>query len=131
MMVGAELPTRTVAVSLRQLVRYAGASGDFYQMHYDLDFARALGHRELAVHGLLKAALLGRLVRDWLRPGDRLLSLETSYRGLDFRDEPMTLYGDVAGVADGVATLDLRIESANGDVSTFGTARVELAGAAR
>lgn len=130
-MVGGELPARTVAVSLRQLVRYAGASGDFYQMHYDLDFARALGHRDLAVHGLLKAALLGRLVRDWLRPGDRLLSLETSYRGLDFRDEPMTLHGHVAGVADGVATLDLRIESANGDVSTFGTARVELAGAAR
>lgn len=124
--VGTELPAVEVTPTLRQLVRYAGASGDFYEMHYDVDFATRLGHRGLAVHGLLKAALLGRMVRDWLRPGARLVSFEVSYRGLDFRDEPMTLGGRVVGVDGDRADLELWIHSADGTRSTFGSAQVEL-----
>ncbi|MGH3373071.1 MAG: MaoC/PaaZ C-terminal domain-containing protein [Nocardioidaceae bacterium] len=125
---GTELPAVEVTPMLSQLVRYAGASGDFYAMHYDLDFAKQLGYRELPVHGLLKAALLGRMLRRWLRPGDRLLTFEVSYRGLDFRDEPMTLGGRVAEVVDGRARLDLWITSADGGRSTVGGAEVELTG---
>ncbi len=36
---------RTETASLRTLVQYAGASGDFYEMHYDIPFARERGHR--------------------------------------------------------------------------------------
>jgi len=128
MRAGTELPAVEVTPTLRQLVRYAGASGDFYAMHYDVDFAKQLGYRELPVHGLLKAAMLGRLLRSWLRPGDRLLTFEVSYRGLDFRDEPMTLGGRVAEVVDGRARLDLWITSADGGRSTVGGAEVELTG---
>jgi acyl dehydratase len=123
---GLELPTREITVTLRQLVRYAGASGDLYQMHYDLDFAHDLGHRELSVHGLLKAALLGRLLRDWLQPEERLRTFAVSYRGLDFRDEPMRLGGRVASVLGTTAHLDLWIDSADGTRSTYGTAEVEV-----
>lgn len=124
--VGTELPAVEVTPTLRQLVRYAGASGDFYEMHYDVDFATHLGHRGLAVHGLLKAALLGRLVRDWLGDDGRLLSFEVSYRGLDFRDEPMSLGGRVTGVDGERADLELWIHSADGTRSAFGSAQVEL-----
>ena len=37
--------TRVETASLRTLVQYAGASGDFYEMHYDLPFAHERGHR--------------------------------------------------------------------------------------
>lgn len=123
---GAELPGIEVTPTLRQLVRYAGASGDFYAMHYDVEFAKSLGYRDLPVHGLLKAALLGRLVRRWLRPGDRLRTFEVTYRGLDFRDEPMALGGHVVDVVDGRARLELWITSVDGRRSTFGGAEVEL-----
>ncbi len=123
---GTELPAVEVTPTLRQLVRYAGASGDLYAMHYDLEFAKELGYRDLPVHGLLKAALLGRMLRRWLRPGDRLLTFEVTYRGLDFRDEPLMLGGRVADVVGGRARLDLWITSADGRRSTFGGAEVEL-----
>jgi acyl dehydratase len=123
---GAELPGVEVTPDVRQLVRYAGASGDFYAMHYDVTFAKDLGYRELPVHGLLKAALLGRLVRRWMRPRDRLRTFEVTYRGLDFRDEPMILGGRIIEVAGGLARLDLWITSADGHRSTFGTAEVEV-----
>jgi acyl dehydratase len=124
---GTELPGVEVTPDLRQLVRYAGASGDFYAMHYDMEFAKALGYRDLPVHGLLKAALLGRMVRRWLRPGDRLRTFEVTYRGLDFRDELMVLGGRIIDVTDGLARLELWITSADGRRSTVGGAEVELA----
>ena len=54
----AERFERTHTATLRTLVQYAGASGDFYEMHYDVPFAQARGHAELSVHGLLKTAWL-------------------------------------------------------------------------
>lgn len=125
--VGNELPAREVAVPLRQLVRYAGASGDFYPLHYDLAFARSLGYGERPVQGLLKMALLDRLVRDWLPSGARLRALEVSYRGLDLRDEPMTLGGSVTSVEGSSVTLELWAESAAGARTTTGSAEVDLA----
>lgn len=125
---GTSLPEVEVTATLRQLVRYAGASGDFYEMHYDPEFAAALGHPGLAVHGLLKAALLGRLVRDWLGPADRLVSFGVSYRGLDFRDRSMHLGGRVLDVDAGRARLELWIDRGDGARTTFGEAEVELGG---
>ena len=38
---GTELPTLRKDPTTHQLVKYAGASGDYYQIHYDLNFAKA------------------------------------------------------------------------------------------
>ena len=108
-----------VTPDLRQLVEYAGASGDFYDMHYDLDFARTLGHPDLAVHGLLKAAFLGRLVTDWLGDRGQLVWFEVSYRGMDFRDQLFTCHLE----ADGTE-VELYGESADGRRTTLGRAEV-------
>jgi len=112
--------------TLRTLVQYAGASGDFYEMHYDLPFAHERGHPELSVHGLLKAAWLGRLVDEWFRGRGRLVSFEVSYRGMDFRDQPVTCLGEVARRDGRTVELALRTTTAAGDITTTGTAVVEL-----
>lgn len=116
--------TRTA--SLRTLVQYAGASGDFYEMHYDLPFAQERGHRDLSVHGLLKAAWLGRLVDEWFQGRGRLVSFAVSYRGMDFRDEPVTCGGEVTHRAASSVEVDLWTKDRDGTVTTTGTAVVEL-----
>ena len=40
--VGDELPELVKHATTRQLVQYAGAQGDFYEIHYDRDFARSV-----------------------------------------------------------------------------------------
>ena len=45
----------------QQLVKYAGASGDYYQIHYDKDFAQGTGLEDIILHGALKNAFLGSL----------------------------------------------------------------------
>ena len=117
---------RTHTATLRTLVQYAGASGDFYEMHYDLPFAHERGHRELAVHGLLKTAWLGRLVEEWFAGRGAITALDVSYRGMDFRDEPVTCGGRVTGRDGDRVALEVWTASADGTRTTIGTAEVAL-----
>jgi acyl dehydratase len=117
---------RVETATLRTLVQYAGASGDFYEMHYDLPFAHERGHRELAVHGLLKTAWLGRLVEEWFAGRGRLTVLDVSYRGMDFRDEPVTCGGRVTEQDGDRVSIEVWTASADGTRTTIGTAEVAL-----
>ena len=60
--VGDEIPELVKQPTTRQLVQYAGASGDFYEIHYDQEVARSTGLPGVILHGLLKA---GFRVRSW------------------------------------------------------------------
>jgi len=40
---GMELPPLVKHPTTRQLVQYAGASGDYYEIHYDQEYARGNG----------------------------------------------------------------------------------------
>ncbi len=44
-------------VNLKQLVMYAGASGDFNEIHYNFDAAKKAGFSRPIVHGMLSFAL--------------------------------------------------------------------------
>lgn len=44
-------------VSLKRLVMYAGASGDFNEIHYNFDAAKKAGFSRPIVHGMLSFAL--------------------------------------------------------------------------
>lgn len=64
--VGTELPTQSFTVTRADLVRYAGASGDFNVIHWNQRVATAVGLPDVIAHGMLTMALAGRVVTDWL-----------------------------------------------------------------
>ena len=110
----------------QQLVMWAAASGDFYQIHYDQDFARSTGLPGVILHGLLKAAWLAQLVTDWGGPAARLTAFEVSYRGIDLPGRPYRCAGLVKSRAEGVAELEIWGEDPDGNRTTTGTATVEM-----
>lgn len=76
-------------ITREDLVRYAGASGDFQPIHYDDAIAQAHGLPGVIAHGMLTMGLLSRVIEpfyvngwvlvDWharfrsmLRPGDTI-----------------------------------------------------------
>jgi acyl dehydratase len=63
--VGEELPGLHIPLRRADLVRYAGASGDFNPIHYDVDHARAVGLPDVLAHGMLTMGLAGRALTDW------------------------------------------------------------------
>ena len=110
----------------RQLVQYAGAQGDFYEIHYDQDFARSVGLPGVILHGLLKAAFLGQLVTDWLGDRGTLKMFEVSYRGIDVPGKPYRCRGRVTKVDGRDVELEVWGEDHEGNRTTIGTATVEL-----
>ncbi|MGW8848900.1 MaoC family dehydratase [Streptomyces sp. JH002] len=63
--VGTELPARTFPVTRADLVRYAGASGDFNPIHWNERFAREVGLPDVIAHGMFTMAEAARVVTDW------------------------------------------------------------------
>ena len=63
--VGDELPPLELRVTRADLVRYAGASGDFNPIHWSDRVADAVGLPGVIAHGMLTMALAGRLVTRW------------------------------------------------------------------
>jgi hydroxyacyl-ACP dehydratase HTD2-like protein with hotdog domain len=123
---GAELPELIKHPTTRQLVQYAGAQGDFYEIHYDQEYARGVGLPGVILHGLLKAAFLGQLVTDWLGERGTLKSFEVSYRGIDAPGRPYRCRGRVTSVAGRRVELEIWGEDPDGTRTTVGAAVVEM-----
>ncbi len=63
--VGDVLPSRTFPLTRLDLVRYAGASGDFNVIHWNQRIAQSVGLPDVIAHGMLTMATAARLVTDW------------------------------------------------------------------
>ena len=114
----------------QQLVMYAGASGDFYQIHYDNDFAKNNGLPGVIIHGALKNAFLGQLMTDWIGEGGTLRKLSCQYRGMDGPGDTLTCKGTVTRKyqegGQNLVDCDIWLENGKGEKTTPGTATVQL-----
>ncbi|PKB72005.1 MAG: hypothetical protein BZY87_02590 [SAR202 cluster bacterium Io17-Chloro-G6] len=127
---GAELPPVVKNPTTQQLVQYAGASGDYYQIHYDKDFAMNNDLENVILHGALKNAFLGHLVTKWMGPDGDLKRLACQYRGMDIPGTPVTAKGVVTRKyqEQGANLVDCEIwlENQTGEKTTPGSATVAL-----
>ena len=64
--IGDELPAVSYPVRRFDLVRYAGASGDFNIIHWNERIATAVGLPNVIAHGMFTMATGGRFVTDWV-----------------------------------------------------------------
>jgi hydroxyacyl-ACP dehydratase HTD2-like protein with hotdog domain len=127
---GYELPALVKYPTTMQLVKYAGASGDYYQIHYDKDFALASGLPGVIVHGWLALAFLGQMLTDWLGEGGTLVKLSGSYRGINKVHEDIICNGKITKkYIEGerhLARVEIWAENPQGEKTVTGSAVVEL-----
>jgi acyl dehydratase len=64
--VGEQLPNRSFPITRADLVRYAGASGDFNPIHWSARIAVGVGLPDVIAHGMFTMATAARLVTDWV-----------------------------------------------------------------
>ena len=76
--VGHQLPAQDFPITRYDLVRYAGASGDFNPIHWNERFAKSVGLPDVIAHGMFTMAIAARVVTDWL--GDPGAILEYGVR---------------------------------------------------
>lgn len=127
---GMDLPELKKNCSTQQLVIWAAASGDFYQIHYDDGFAKGTGLPSIIVHGALKNAFLGQFVHDWVGNEGRIKKYGCSYRGMDMPNQDIICKGKVLKKYEekGEKLVDLEIwtENPEGRKTTPGYATVKL-----
>jgi acyl dehydratase len=126
---GTVLGSLTVRLTREQLVRYAGAAGDFNPIHYSDHFATALGLPGVIAHGMLTMGTALRVVTDWV--GDP--TAITSYAARFTR--PVVVPDDADGaevtctataVATDGSTVSVAIEAVCDGNRVLGAARAEV-----
>jgi acyl dehydratase len=127
---GAQLPAQTYQVTRADLIRYAGASGDFNPIHWSDRVATGVGLPGVIAHGMFTMALAGRAVTTWL--GDAAAVLEYGVRFAkpvvvpdDDTGTEVVVSGVVKSVDDqGRAQLELTVTSGGEKVLTLARAVV-------
>jgi hypothetical protein len=128
--VGSEVPALVKYPTTMQLVKYAGASGDYYQIHYDKDFALANGLPGVIVHGWLTLSFLGQMLTDWIGEKGALVKLGGSYRGMNLVHEDIICQGKVnrkyVGDNQHYVRVEIWAENPQGERTVSGSAVVRL-----
>ena len=131
--VGAELPDRTFPVTRADLVRYAGASGDFNPIHWNQRVATSVGLPDVIAHGMFTMALAGRAVTDWTGDPGALVEYHVRFgRPVVVPDDDagaeVTVRGKVGALLeDGRARIDLTVTADGEKVLSLARAIVRLA----
>jgi len=124
---GDEAPVVSHQLTRTDLVRYAGASGDFNPMHTDEVAAKEAGLPSVFGHGMFSMGLLGRAVTDWAGAGN-LKVYGVRFTKQTWPGETLSTRIVVTGkeeAAEGrIIIADLALLNQNGEVKLSGTTRV-------
>jgi acyl dehydratase len=131
--VGTALPEQVSQVTRADLVRYAGASGDFNVIHWNERVAREVGLPGVIAHGMLTAGLAARAVTAWAGDPGAVVDYHVRFsRPVVVPDDgtgvEVTVRGRVAALLeDGRVRVDLTVTSGGEKVLSLARAVVALA----
>jgi len=87
-------PTAHGPITLTDLVRYQGASGDMNPLHHDSAVAQAAGFEGPFAPGMYPAGLLATWATDWLGPG-QIRSYRMRFREQAWPGDVLTCSGEI------------------------------------
>lgn len=112
-----------------QLVRYAGASGDFNPLHFMDSVGKSAGRGGVIAHGMLIMGFVGQAVTDWV-PRRNLKNLKVRFVNVTLPGDIITVSARVVDKkveADrGVLTCEVTAANQNGQVKLSGSFTAEL-----
>ncbi len=111
-----------------QLVRYAGASGDFNPLHIDPESGKAIGIGQIA-HGMLIMGFVGQAVTGWI-PKKYLRKLDARFVGMTHPGDIVTVSGVITGKKTEINRHrvfgDVSAKNQNGDLLVTGSFMADL-----
>lgn len=127
--VGDRIPVVAYPLTRDRLVRYAGASGDFNQIHWNQRVALEVGLPDVIAHGMLTMATASRAVTDWLGDPAAVVEYSTRFtRTVAVPDDGVGATVEVTGVIGALdavqrtVRIDLTVRAAG--VTVLGKARI-------
>ena len=110
------------AISKVQLVKYAGASGDFNPLHTDDQFANKAGLDGVIAHGMLSMGLIGKYVRQVIGDKGNIEQIQVRFSSMAKPQDVLTCKGKIASIEEEVksVTFDVVATNQNGQTVTAG-----------
>jgi acyl dehydratase len=130
--VGTELPEQVFSVTRGDLVRYAGASGDFNPIHWNERVATDVGLPDVIAHGMFTMALAARVVTAWVGDPGAVVDYQVRFsRPVVVPDDDtgaeVTVRGTVGALLeDDRVRVDLTVTSGGEKVLSLARATVRL-----
>ena len=129
--IGEIVAERTYELTRGSLVRYAGASGDFNDIHYRDDVAAAVGLPGVLAHGMLTMGLAVQPVVDWIGDPGKVLDYTVRFTRPVVVDPTegatVTVVAKVGALDDSEIRIDLTVTYNDQRVLGKAQARVSLA----
>lgn len=125
--VGDEAPVLTHELKRSDLIRYAGASGDFFPLHTDDAYARDAGFDGMFAHGMYSAGLLVTAITNWLGVG-ALRRLKVRFAAKAWPGEVLSSRVCITGTRSDNGTLLVDFDCSLSDVE--GTLKIRGSGTA-
>jgi len=126
---GMQIPTLVKTPTTRQLVKWAGASGDYNEIHYDKDAAQRQGLPGVIVHGWLTYSFLSQMITDWIGDG-KLKKISASFRGIQLVGQDVVCKGTVIKKHihenERLVECEIWAENVEGQRTTVGNATMAL-----
>ena len=122
--IGDELPALIKEpVNEVQLVKYAGASGDFNPLHFMDSVGKAAGQGGVIAHGMLIMGFMGQAVTDWI-PNRNLKRFGVRFVNVTRPGDVITVKGKIADKklveGRGMITGEVSAADQNGQVKAVG-----------
>ncbi len=108
-----------------QIVQFAGATGEFSELHVDEPFAKALGRPAVMAHGMFSAALVARAVVDRFGAGS-LRSFEVRYTAPVYPGDALSASCGVIDRRGDCVVVDVRLTTDSGLLVLRGTGIVRV-----
>jgi acyl dehydratase len=114
--VGDEAPVIKHKLTRTDLVRYAGASGDFNPMHHDEVAAQASGQPSVFGHGMFSMGVLGSAITDYVGVGN-LTRYQVRFARQTWPEEELSTKVVVTAKREegGKKLIDMAVTLSNGD----------------
>ncbi len=128
--IGAEIPSLVKQPTTKQMVKWAGAVDEYFEIHYDKDFAICQGLPGVLVAAGMLWAYLGEMLTNWIGDSGFVKKISCSFRGMHVPKEAVICKGKIINkyILENEHCIECEIwtENIRGEKTVLGTAIIAL-----
>ena len=123
-----EIPPLEIDFSCERNQDYCKFVNEINPLHFDQEYARALGYENIVIAGIFTASLFPKVITDWLGMGARIERMRVKFEAPAYLNETVTYRGRVTrkAIEEGVKRLECEVWSESTDGERLALAAVTL-----
>jgi 3-hydroxybutyryl-CoA dehydratase len=122
----AEIPSLQIDFSPARNKDYCELVGEINPLHFDREYARALGYKEIVVAGIFTASMFPKLITDWLGGQAVIEKMDVKFGVPAYLHDTVTYRGRVGkkAIEAGSKRLECEVWSENASSEQLASARI-------